>query len=294
LLKDYLAELFDPILLLAFFTSLVGAAAAFRYGSINYLFAAMAVVGSVLVQMSVNLINDYEDYSTGMDKENMKTNFSGGSRFVASGAVKHAHVLYLGIAAAALAALIGTYLALVVSILLLALIAFGAASIFLYTRYILKLSLLAEPFVMLSFALVGAGSYIVAHGSLSGLGSTLFAIVPAGILVGLALLVNEVPDAEIDKKYGRRHSVIVLNSNRRVSAYYIGMVSIAYLLVMYGVISALLSPLFLLVILTMPAAAYVAAGISNYKNPREYEKFMASNALSTFIYLILLILAYAL
>ena len=292
--KDYLSEAFEPTLLLAFLISLVGVAAAARAGAINAAQAALVVVGAVLAQMSVNLVNDYHDYASGLDKMTSKTKFSGGSKLLVSGAVKHRDALYMGVSAAAIAGIISLYLAFAVNIALLALIAVGAIAVFLYSRYIIRFPLLPEPFVMLAFVLVGAGSYIVAHGSFTGIAGALLTIVPAGMLAGIALLANEVPDAEIDRKFGRRHAVIVFNSNRRTSAYYVALEAVTYTLVLYGVIRSVLNPFFLMVFVTLPVVGYVGVGILRYKNPQSYEKFMAANIASAFVYLVLLVVAYSL
>ena len=292
--QDYVSEALEPTLLLAFFISLVGIAAAASYGTISYANSFLVVVGAVLAQMSANLVNDYHDYSSGMDKESTKTRFSGGSGLVASGAVKHRDVMYMGIASAAIAGLIGLYLAFTVSLWILVMIATGLVAIFAYTKYITKFPLLPEPFVMFAFALVGAGSYLVAHGSFSNIIAALFTIVPAGMLGGIALLANEVPDAEIDKKYGRRHAVIIINNNRKLSFYYVALMSITYALVIFGAARSLLNPYSLLVLLTLPAVGYVAVGIMNYKNPQSYERFMAANIANIFVYLLILVVAYSL
>ncbi|MDE1854886.1 MAG: prenyltransferase [Candidatus Micrarchaeota archaeon] len=292
--NDYVSEVLEPTLLLAFLISLVGIAAAASYGGISYANSFLVVVGSVLAQMSVNLTNDYHDYASGLDRESAKTKFSGGSRLVASGAVKHKDVLFIGIAAAAIAGIIGLYLAFAVSLWILALIAIGAVAIFAYTKYITRFPLLPEPFVMFAFVLVGMGSYAVAHGSFTGIYAALPTIIPAGVLGGIALLANEVPDAEIDKKFGRRHAVIVFNSNRKTSAYYIGLEAFTYALVLYGVIRSILNPFFLLVFVTLPVAAYVGVGIMKYRNPQSYEKYMAANITAIFVYQALLVIAYSL
>ena len=294
MLKEYLAEVFEPTILLSFFCSAVGIAAASQSGSINVQLSAAAVVGAVLAQISVNLMNDYQDYASGLDRATAKTKFSGGSRLVASGAVKHRDVLYMAIAAAAIAGIIGLYLALVVSLSLLVLIALGAIAIFMYTRYITKFPLLPEPFVMLAFVVVGMGSYVVAHGSFSGISGALLTIIPAGMLGGIALLANEVPDAEIDKKFGRKHAVIVFNSNRKTSAYYTALEAITYAIVLFGVLRSVLNPFFLLVFITLPVAGYVGVGILRYRSPQSYEKYMAANVAAIFIYQALLVISYSL
>lgn len=292
-LKYYLSEIFEPTILLGFFCSSLGVAAASRVGTISLPFSIAVVVGSVLAQIAVNLMNDYHDFASGLDKATKKTKFSGGSRFVASGAVNHKDVLYMGIAAAAAAFVIGLFIAVSVNLYLLALIAVGAISIFLYTKYIVRFPLLPEPFVMLAFVLVGVGGYVAAHGSFGGISYALLAIVPTGMLGGIALLVNEVPDAEIDKKFGRRHAVIVFNSKRKTSAYYVALHAVTYSLVIFGVLKSILSPSFLSVLVTLPVVGYVGIGIMKYKDPQSYEKYMATEVAAIFVYQALLVLAYS-
>ena len=183
-------------------------AVAGHYGTINLFYGALAVIGVVLSQMSVNLINDYYDFKSGLDIEQISihTNFSGGSKMVGSGKVSHLHALYIGIGALCLAGVIGIYLALEVTLVIIPIIIVGAIAALTYTKYFTKFPLLPEPLAMLGFVLMGVGSFIVAHGSAAGLGGALFVLVPGGMLGGIQLLVNEVPDAEIDKKYGRKHA----------------------------------------------------------------------------------------
>ncbi len=294
MLRDYITEILEPTLLLGFLCSLLGIAAAAKYGAIRYVPAFLVVLGAVMAQVATNLMDDYHDYKVGIDKETVKTKFSGGSGLLKSGAILHRHVLYLAIVFAFLAGIIGLYLAFTVSLWLLALIAIGAISIFFYASYLVRFPLFSEPLAMIGFALIGVGSFVVAHGSFAGLGNALFAVVPAGMLIGIALLVNEVPDAEIDKKYGRRHAVIILKKNSSIALYYLALQFLTYAIVIYGVVRSILNPFFLLVLVTLPFTFYVARGILKYRNPASFERFMAANVVSILIYLVLLVVAYSL
>jgi 1,4-dihydroxy-2-naphthoate octaprenyltransferase len=295
MIRHYIEEVFEPSLILGFLSAMIGVAAASHYGAINLFFSFLTVTGVVLSQMSVNLINDYYDFKSGMDREqlNIHTKFSGGSRMVGSGKVSHMHALYIGLFAAAVAGVIGIYLALSVDLILLPLIAIGAISVFTYTKYFTKFPLLPEPLAMLGFVLMAVGSFIVAHGSTSGLSTAIFALIPGGMLGGIQLLVNEVPDAEIDKKYGRKHAVIVLNSERRVAAYYSLLQLTTFALVLFGVFSNYLPMAMLAVLITLPVVYSVANGMLNYKNPQGYEKYMGSNVMATVLYLLIIIISYS-
>jgi 1,4-dihydroxy-2-naphthoate octaprenyltransferase len=295
MMRHYLAEIFEPSLLLGLLISILGVAVAGHYGSINLFYGALAVIGVVLSQMSVNLINDYYDFKSGLDIEQISihTNFSGGSKMVGSGKVSHLHALYIGIAALCMAGAIGVFLALEVTLVIVPIIVVGAISALTYTKYFTKFPLLPEPLAMLGFVLMAVGSFIVAHGSASGLGSALFVLVPGGMLGGIQLLVNEVPDAEIDKKYGRKHAVIILNDNRKVAAYYSLLQGSTYALVVIGVLAYHLPIASLAALITLPVLFLVARGMLNYKNPQSYEKHMGQNVMAVLVYLMLLIIAYS-
>ncbi len=294
MIRDYLAEMIEPSLLLGLLCSLTGIAAAVHYGSINIFYSVLVVIGSVLAQMSVNLFDDYEDYISGLDKETIKTKFSGGSHLVVSGKVHFRHVIWLTAILMLIAGLIGLYLALAVNIIILVLMIIGTVAILFYTKYITALPLFAEPIAMLAFALIGIGSFIVAHGSLSYLGDALFTTIPAGMLCGIVLLVNEIPDAEIDKKYGRKHAVIILKNNKTIAAYYFLLMVITYLIVIFGVAFGIIPVPFLLVAITLPLVLYIALGIDHYKTPLGHERYMAINIVTVLIYLTILVIAYSL
>ena len=290
-LRAYLSEFFETSLLLSLFTSFVGIALAADRGSIDLGHAILATLGAVLAQASVNLVNDYHDFRSGIDLETVKTPFSGGSELVASEAITARGVLILGLTSAVVAALFGSYLGVVVTPVLLVLAAFGGLAVFLYTPLIVRIPMAAEPFVMLSFSFVGVGSYIAAHGSLEGLGTLVWVLLPAGMLAGIALLVNEVPDASVDARHGRRHAVIQLGNPGRVSAYYLALEILTYALLGIGVFWGGLSRLFLLPWVTLPLVILVTVGIRRYTDPHQYERVMAINSMSTVLYLALLLVA---
>ncbi len=292
MLRDYLEEIVEPSLLLGLFSSALGVFAAAHYGSINILFAMLAIVGSVMAQISVNLIDDYRDYAMGIDKETVKTKFSGGSALVAEGRVVHRHLPWICLATVVVGTAIGVYLAFEISFLLLALIIAGSAAILFYADFISSLPFLAEPAAMVGFALICAGSFIAAHASFSGIGNALFAIVPAGMLCGIVLLVNEVPDSPVDRKFGRKHAAIMLRSRKYVAAYYVALMAATYMVLLLGVLSGAMSVAFLAALATLPALPYIYSGISKYRTPHAYEKYMAVNIATTIAYFMLLILAY--
>ncbi|GAI31321.1 unnamed protein product, partial [marine sediment metagenome] len=56
-----------------------------------------AFIGLLLAHISVNVLNDYFDYRSGIDLEAKRTPFSGGSGILPAGLLKPGQVLWLGL-----------------------------------------------------------------------------------------------------------------------------------------------------------------------------------------------------
>lgn len=179
IMKDRLKAVFHPTLIIGLTYALLGISAAVYFGRAGAVQAALVVVGVVCAHISVNLIDDYADHSSGLDRENEKTRYSGGSRFPMRNKADARIALSTGIFSAAIAFTIGLFLA-YANPVILPIIAFGAVSVFCYTKYLARLPFVSEPLTAANFALVAAGSFIVVQGSTAHLGSTfLFVFLPA-------------------------------------------------------------------------------------------------------------------
>lgn len=291
MLKYYLTELFEPTLLFGLLPAILGIVVAWRLGAAALAYGALAAVGVVLAQMAVNLIDDYVDYKSGLDKDTKHTKFSGGSYLVTKGMIKIDDVLRLGLLCLASASLIGVYL-IVKDLLLLPFFLIGIFSVVFYTKYLLKVPFAGEPLTALSFVCITLGTFIAAGGQPSLLGIAAFAAVPAGLQVGIAVLVNEVPDREADAKHGRRHSAVMFKSMRTEALYYLALNIIAYAVVSIGVVLRALPLQSLLVFLTAPIVWAVGCGIASYKSAKGYIPAMANGAMTELGTILLLIVSF--
>lgn len=291
MLKHYVMEAFEPTLLFALFCAVAGFGAATYAGHARAGIVGLIVIGAILTQMAANLIDDYIDYASGLDKETVKTPFSGGSRLLAERLVDSRNVLLIGVSAAGIAGIIGVYFALSAPAVLPIMIV-GAISLSMYPTKLNRLPYVAEPLVMLNFALICVGSYIVAHGSMMGVYGMLFVAAPAGIVVGNALLVNEVPDRGIDRKYGRKSIVVRLWRYNKISWTYGIFQATAYLLVVVGVLTKMLPVELVAVLVTIPLSIIVFNGIAKFKSVGSYGRVMRLDALNTVAFLAILAVAY--
>lgn len=291
--KYYLLELFEPTLLYSLALSILGSAAAVHYMHFSWTFVLLAIIGSSLAQMSVNVISDYFDYKSGLDKElarNKSDQLSGGSSFLAEGLIEPRWTLVMGTIVFLLGAAIGIYLLLnrpeILPILIIAIL-----SIFLYAKYVKKIPYFSEPVCTFNYTLITIGSFLVASG-IALPASLLFAFIPAGIMLGGdALFVNEVPDKDIDRKYGVRHSAVMLKTSKRIGLYYLSWQSAAYVILVLGIALGRVPLLALASLVTVPSTLYVFNGLYKGRS-KKYGNYLSMHTLFSVMFGLILVVSY--
>ncbi len=186
---------------------LVGAGLALADGVFAPLPALAALAGALLLQVGVNLANDYFDHIRGIDIPERL----GPVRVAASGLIS-LRDLRLGMAAVfGLTALIGVYLIAVGGWPILAI---GAASILAALAYSggpfpLASHGLGDLFVFLFFGLAAVcGTYYAQARALDGY--VALAAFPPGLLITAILVVNNLRDINTDRKTGKRTLAVIL------------------------------------------------------------------------------------
>ena len=230
---------------------LVGTALAGSEDVFRPLAFGAALIGSVFIQIGTNLSNDYSDARRGADTEDRL----GPVRVTAGGLVPPRQVLIATYVAFGVAVLAGTYLIATAGWELLLV---GAASILagvLYTGGPRPYGYegLGEVFVFLFFGVVAVvGSYFVQTEDLRW---EAFALsVPVGLLAAAILLVNNIRDADTDRRAGKKTLAVRLGRDgaRRL---FVGCLVVAYLMVpVVAIFGRDISPLVLLALLSLPLA----------------------------------------
>ena len=216
----------------------------------------LVFIGAVLAHAAVNLLNEYEDFVSGLDKITQRTPFSGGSGALPEIPSAARRVLLAGLGTLALVIAIGVYFLWQRGLPMFVLGAAGVVLVLTYTRWITR-----SPLLCLLAPGIGFGPVMVL-GSLIALGAQLDATAlvcatVALLLTSELLLINQIPDAEADRQIGRRHLVITLGP--RVASRIVA----ALLLASYGSIgiaasAGLLPALSLLALLPLPVAAWIS------------------------------------
>jgi 1,4-dihydroxy-2-naphthoate octaprenyltransferase len=250
-------------LLLSVVLSCVGTSMAWYEGHFELFFSILAFVGLLLIHTSCNVLNDYFDYMSGIDKETLRTPFSGGSGFLAAEALTPRLVYILGIACFVIASGIGLFFLKVRGWALLPLLIVGGASAYFYSTHIARW-MLGEFFAGLNLGVLAVlGAYFVQSGYYSW--EAFVGSLPSGILTYNLLLINEFPDVGPDRKGGRKNIVIVLGK-RRASLLYLITSGLVYLCIILGVSFQFMPLGTLLGLLTIPLALKAVRGASSKYN----------------------------
>ncbi|GAH56547.1 unnamed protein product, partial [marine sediment metagenome] len=234
-LKTWFLETRPQFLLLSVVLAFLGTCIAWYYDGYFHLgYALLAFVGLLLCHISVNVLNDYFDYRSGVDLETKRTPFSGGSGILPAALLKPRQVFWLGSVSFLLAIPIGLYFVFTRGWLLLPLLLIAAICILLYTPFILKLRWPEwAPGVGMG-ALPVLGMYFVQTTAYTL--PAIVASIPSGILVHNLLLLNEFPDTEADSKAGRKTLPITMGK-ARASIVYSFLTGLVYLWIIGAVVA---------------------------------------------------------
>lgn len=227
-------------------------------GEIDTSVLILAVIGAVCAHISVNMLNEYTDFRSGLDLITIKTPFSGGSGALPGDPAMANMVLATGMITLTLTSAIGIYFISYHGTLVLPIGIIGVVIILTYTRWINRSPLLClvTPGIGFGFLMV-IGTHYVLTGANSAL-PWLAALVPF-FLVNNLLLLNQYPDIKADKSIGRNHFPIAYGTS--VSSYVYAVFAVAaYATILLGVYYQQFPRLSLIAVLPAALALFSLAG----------------------------------
>jgi 1,4-dihydroxy-2-naphthoate octaprenyltransferase len=193
------------------------AAAVYEAGSLPRVGAFLAaLIGSIFIQIGTNLSNDYSDAKRGADTADRL----GPVRVTSAGLVTPQRVLTATWIAFGVSVVCGVYLAAVAGVAILVVGVFSIAAGILYTGGPRPYGYagLGEVFVFLFFGLVAVnGSYYVQLDRLDTL--PLGLSIAVGFLATAILVVNNVRDAETDRRAGKNTLAVRMGRANAVMLY---------------------------------------------------------------------------
>jgi len=220
-----------PFLILSVTLTLIGIASARWHGFGNFWHSVLLTAGVVLAHMSVNLFNEISDYRSKIDENTVRTPFSGGSGMLQTGRTTVGRVTWAAYLSLLAAGAIGLYFCLASGWMILFFMVCGALAVRFYTSHLAKwlIGELVSGLTLGSFVVIGSHYALT---SFMTMDIIYIALVP-GILTALLLFLNEFPDAEADRKGGRRHLVIFFGT-RTSARLYTGAVFLVFVLIAAG------------------------------------------------------------
>ena len=290
-LKVWFLETRPQFLLLSVVLAFLGTCIAWYDGYFHLGYALLAFLGLLLCHISVNVLNDYFDYRSGIDLEVRRTPFSGGSGILPAALLKPRQVFWFGLVSFLLAVPIGVYFVIARGWLLLPLLLVAAICILLYTPFITKVGWPEwAPGVGMG-ALPVLGVYFVQTAAYTL--PAVVACIPSGILVHNLLLLNEFPDAEADGKAGRKTLPIIMGKAKAGIVYSV-LTLVVYLWIIGGVVAGQMPAFSLLALLTLPLAIKAIQGALKPQQMDKLAPAMANNVLVVLLTQLLLGIGYIL
>ncbi|MFC1899631.1 prenyltransferase [Chloroflexota bacterium] len=289
--KIWVIETRPKFLILSLVLAFLGACIAWYDGNFHLGDAMLAFIGILSAHISVNVLNDYFDFKSGLDLSTEQTPFSGGSGVLLADLLTPKQVLWLGLGAFLLTIPIGIYFVISKGWLLLPLLLVAALCTLLYSPILLKLRWPEwAPGIGLGVLPV-LGAYFVQTSEYTW--PALVAAIPSGILVHNLLLLNEFPDAEADKTVGRKTLPIIIGK-KKASIVYSVLTIMVYVWIIGGVLAGQMPVFSLIALLTLPFAIKAIKSLSDSEKMDKLIPAMINNVLVVMLTQILLGVGYIL
>jgi len=245
---------------------------------VSILHFILALIGAVSAHISVNALNEYFDFKSGLDFKTEKTPFSGGSGTLPENPEMARSTLSTGLITFAITGLIGLYFLYVRGLYLLPLGGIGLLIIFTYTVWITRYPILCLIAPGLGFGtLMVMGTDFVLTGQYSW--TALFASLVPFFLVSNLLLLNQFPDVEADRSIGRKHFPI--SAGKQTSSIIYGLfLLLTYLSIISGVFLNYLPKISLIGLATIVIAVPASVGAFRYaEDIKKLTPYMGMNVI---------------
>jgi 1,4-dihydroxy-2-naphthoate polyprenyltransferase len=227
-------------LVLAFLLVGIGTSLAFSFKPDGYVISVLDIIlvflGVVFAHASVNLLNEYSDYESGIEQMHIRSPFTGGRNLLVEGTVKPFSVLLMAITFLIVALVIGIYFTITSHMGILIFMLIGGISILGYIDYLTRFlaNELISGFVLGTVVILGTYlalihvPYVPLLAAIP-VGVWLISLIP-GLLTALLLILVKFPNAEKESKSGRKPLAAALGRKKAATLYSVG-ATITFLLI---------------------------------------------------------------
>jgi 1,4-dihydroxy-2-naphthoate polyprenyltransferase len=253
------------VLIMTFLSGAIAGILAFRDGQFNLWYFLLLEVGLLLSHATNNLLNDYTDYSKGVDQDNYYRSQYGPQPLV-HGLMSKRQVLLYALITGVIALAAGLVLVAIHGILALTLLLLGIFFVLFYT-YPLKYIALGEIAVLIVWGpLMIGGGYFVITGRWDW--NVVIASLPYALGVTTVIFGKHVDKYEVDRAK-HIHTLPVLIGEQAGRYAILGMFLLQYLAVIYLTLTGFFTPIMLVVLLALSSFFQV---LPMFQAPRPLEK----------------------
>lgn len=277
-----------PFLILTFACVFLGASTVVsNQSAVSLHLLMLALLGALLAHISVNTLNEYFDFKSGLDLETIKTQFSGGSGALPQNPEMVGAVLTVGVASSMLLFMIGGFFVWQYGAGIIPIGITGLVLIATYTGWVNR-----HPYICLIAPGFGFGFLMVAGTQFVLLGeyitlSWLVAVIPF-FLVNNLLLLNQYPDIQADRNAGRNHFPIAYGVDRSTMMYGLFVLATVVSIVAY-VLMDYLPTLSLIALIPMPLAVFSLYGaVKHGAAIGSYPQYLGANVAVTILTILFL------
>lgn len=258
----------------------LGTMIALTYSSINWMLFLAMLVASLLIQAATNMFNEYYDFARGLDNE--KSVGIGGA--IVRNGVAPKTVLQLAFLLYGIAAILGIYICLETTWLLVIVGAVSMAIGYFYTGgpFPIAYTPFGELFsgVFMGMLIVLIAFYIQTEQI------TLLAVllsIPSMLLVAAIMLSNNIRDIVGDKESGRRTMAILIGRKHAITVLLLLFI-VSYVWIIVMVALGMITPWSLLVLLSIKKPIHAIKTFRTYEHPLEVMPAMKDTALTNTIF----------
>lgn len=266
-----------PFLVLTPVSVLLGASIALAsHTAVDNVMIALVLAGAVAAHISVNALNEYHDFSSGLDLQTNRTPFSGGSGALPDHPEAATAVLIAGLLSLLATMAIGGSIIVIAGISILPIGVAGIVLVATYTQWINRSPLLCLIAPGTGFGiLMVVGTHLVLTGNYSG------PIWPVSLvpffLTNNLLLLNQYPDINADASVGRKTFPIVFGTNKSNLVYALFMAA-AYATIVLLVATRQVPVTGMFALLPMTLSLFALSGAIRYSSRiGEHPGYMAAN-----------------
>jgi len=253
------------VIIMTFISAAIAGILAFQAGEFNLGRWFLLTIGLIMAHATNNLLNDYIDFTKGVDQDNYYRS-QYGPQCLVHGLMTTRQLLSYAAITGLIALLAGLALVLLQGGLTLIFLGLGAFFVLFYT-WPLKYIGLGEIAVLIVWGplMIGGGYYVIT-GSWDW--NVLLASLPYALGVTGVIFGKHIDKYDMDKEKGIHTLPVILGE--KISRYTaLGMIFLQYLLVLYLVITRFFTPVMLLIFFSIPVLLQI---LPMFRNPKPDEK----------------------